>query len=60
MVAARWLAEGNNTERVAGGVQVSPQSKGKRRSFRSGRENVLSFTQEGNKTGVGAKKLKAQ
>lgn len=28
IVTVRWLAEGNNTEHVAGGAQVSPQSAG--------------------------------
>lgn len=42
IVTARRLAEGNNTEHVAGGAQVSPQSAGEnkrgeeRNDFRSG------------------------
>lgn len=28
IVTVRWLAEGNNTEHVSGGAQVSPQSAG--------------------------------
>lgn len=28
IVTVRWLADGNNTEHVAGGAQVSPRSAG--------------------------------